>query len=175
VGVGVGGRGCGWGGNNGSHCRRKAGLTAAAAAASKPTTDSKPSSKPAEAKKPGIALAGSSSPREETKVPMSRMRQRIAERMIESQSTYASLTTFNEIDMSNCMELREKFKDEFFEKHGVKLGFMSFFVKAATQALISNPDVNAVIEGTNIVYRNYVDISVAVATPTGLVSPMSWI
>ncbi|MES1909250.1 MAG: hypothetical protein MHM6MM_002022 [Cercozoa sp. M6MM] len=110
--------------------------------------------------------------REERRVPMSRMRQRIAQRLKESQNEAASLTTFNEIDMSNLMAMRSQYKDEFFEKHGVKLGFMSAFVKASTYALQRQPIVNAIIDGKDVVYRDYNDISVAVASPNGLVVPV---
>ncbi|XP_074631610.1 dihydrolipoyllysine-residue succinyltransferase component of 2-oxoglutarate dehydrogenase complex, mitochondrial-like isoform X2 [Acropora palmata] len=106
------------------------------------------------------------------KTKMTRMRQRIAQRLKDSQNTYAMLTTFNEVDMSNVAEMRTKHKDAFFKKHGVKLGFMSAFIKASAHALQSEPTVNAVIEGSEIVYRDYVDISVAVATPKGLVVPV---
>ena len=110
--------------------------------------------------------------REERKEKMTRMRKTIAERLKNAQNTYAMLTTFQECDMSRPIELRNAFKDEFQKKHGIKLGFMSFFIKAATQALISNPIANAVIQGDEIIYKSYVDISVAVATPTGLVVPV---
>jgi 2-oxoglutarate dehydrogenase E2 component (dihydrolipoamide succinyltransferase) len=113
-----------------------------------------------------------STDRTERRVKMTRMRARIAERLKESQNTAAMLTTFNEIDMSAAMELRTRFKDEFEKKHKVKLGFMSLFVKAATAALQAEPSVNAVIDGGDIVYRDYTDISVAVASPTGLVVPV---
>eukprot|EP01102_Stenamoeba_stenopodia_P006409 TRINITY_DN1757_c0_g1_i2.p1 TRINITY_DN1757_c0_g1~~TRINITY_DN1757_c0_g1_i2.p1 ORF type:complete len:316 (-),score=106.00 TRINITY_DN1757_c0_g1_i2:107-1054(-) len=113
-----------------------------------------------------------SSSRTERRVPMNRMRQRIAERLKDSQNTYALLTTFQEVDMHNLMNLRETFQDDFTKKHGVKLGFMSAFVKASTAALQEQPIINAVIDGTDIVYRDYVDISVAVATPKGLVVPV---
>jgi len=103
---------------------------------------------------------------------MNRMRQRIAERLKDSQNTYALLTTFQEADMHNLIQLREHFKDEFQKKHGIKLGFMSAFVKASAEALRESPVVNAVIDRTEIVYRDYVDISVAVATPKGLVVPV---
>mmetsp|Transcript_8867 Transcript_8867/g.6624 ORF Transcript_8867/g.6624 Transcript_8867/m.6624 type:complete len:226 (+) Transcript_8867:625-1302(+) len=103
---------------------------------------------------------------------MSRMRQRVAARLKESQNTNAMLTTFNEIDMSNFMNIRKKYQDAFEKKHGIKLGFMSAFVKAATAALQEQPVVNSVIDGTDIVYRDFVDISVAVATPTGLIVPV---
>ncbi|OMJ13614.1 putative dihydrolipoyllysine-residue succinyltransferase component of 2-oxoglutarate dehydrogenase c [Smittium culicis] len=103
---------------------------------------------------------------------MNRMRKRIAERLKESQNTAATLTTFNEVDMSAVMELRSKFKDEVLEKHNVKLGFMSLFVTASVRALKQIPVVNARIEGDNIVYNDFVDVSVAVATPKGLVTPI---
>lgn len=105
---------------------------------------------------------------------MTKMRQRIAARLKESQNTAAMLTTFQECDMTNLMELRNRFKDDFEKVHGVKLGFMSAFVKAATAALQEIPAVNAVIddETQEIVFRNYCDVSVAVASPTGLVVPV---
>ncbi|RKP25651.1 putative dihydrolipoamide succinyltransferase [Syncephalis pseudoplumigaleata] len=112
--------------------------------------------------------------REERRVKMNRMRMRIAERLKESQNTAASLTTFNEIDMTNLMNLRTTYKDAVLKKHGVKLGFMSAFVRASCIALAEIPMVNASIEGggDTIVYRDYADISVAVATPKGLVTPV---
>ena len=103
---------------------------------------------------------------------MNRMRLRIAERLKESQNAAASLTTFNEIDMSSLMEMRKKFKDEVLKEHEVKLGYMSAFAKACTLALKEVPAANASIEGDEIVYRDYVDLSVAVATPKGLVTPV---
>ena len=109
---------------------------------------------------------------EEERVPMSRLRQRIAERLKEAQNTAAMLTTFNEVDMTNVMALRNQNKDGFEKKYGVKLGFMSFFVKACIQALQELPSVNAEIEGTDLVYKNYYDIGVAVGTPQGLVVPV---
>ncbi len=108
----------------------------------------------------------------EERVKMTRLRQRIAERLKEAQNTAAMLTTFNEVDMSHVIALRNQYKDGFEKKHGVKLGFMSFFVKAAIQALKDFPAVNAEIDGTDIVYKNYYDIGVAVSTPTGLVVPV---
>jgi 2-oxoglutarate dehydrogenase E2 component (dihydrolipoamide succinyltransferase) len=105
-------------------------------------------------------------------VKMNRMRQKIASRLKDAQNTYAMLTTFNEIDMSNLMEMRNRYKDAFLKKHNVKLGFMSAFVKASAYALKEQPVVNAVIEENQILYRDYVDISVAVATPKGLVVPV---
>ncbi|OQR73163.1 dihydrolipoyllysine-residue succinyltransferase component of 2-oxoglutarate dehydrogenase complex [Tropilaelaps mercedesae] len=110
--------------------------------------------------------------RTETRVKMNRMRLRIAERLKDAQNTYAMLTTFNEIDMTNITELRKKHKDAFLKKHGVKLGFMSAFVKASAFALKDQPVVNAVIDGNETIYRDYVDISVAVSTPKGLVVPV---
>jgi 2-oxoglutarate dehydrogenase E2 component (dihydrolipoamide succinyltransferase) len=112
--------------------------------------------------------------RGERRTKMSRMRQRVAARLKDAQNTAAMLTTFQECDMGNLMELRTKYKDAFAEKHGVKLGFMSAFVKAATAALMEIPSVNAYIDDATkeIVYRDFVDISVAVASPTGLVVPV---
>ncbi len=112
------------------------------------------------------------SEKKEERVKMSRLRQRIAERLKESQNTAAILTTFNEVDMTNIMELRNKYKDKFFDKHGVKLGFMSFFVKAAIVALQEIPTVNAEISGDEIIYKNFYDIGVAVGTEQGLVVPV---
>ena len=109
---------------------------------------------------------------EEERVPMSRLRQKIAERLKESQNTAAILTTFNEVDMSNVIEVREKYKDEFLKKHNVKLGFMSFFVKAVVEALKTNREINAEIDGSDIIYKNYYDIGVAVGTDKGLVVPV---
>ena len=100
------------------------------------------------------------------------MRLRVAERLKGAQNTYAMLTTFNEIDMTGLMELRARYKDAFLEAHGAKLGFMSAFVKAAASALQEVPAVNAVIDGGEIVYRDFVDVSIAVATPKGLVVPV---
>lgn len=106
------------------------------------------------------------------KVRMSRLRQRIAERLKEAQNTAAILTTFNEVDMSHIMALRSHLKDSFEKKHGVKLGFMSFFVKACLVALKEFPAVNAEIDGEELIYKNYYDIGVAVGTPQGLVVPV---
>jgi len=103
---------------------------------------------------------------------MTRLRLRVAERLKGAQNTSALLTTFNEIDMSSLMEMRSTYKDAFLEKHGVKLGFMSAFVKASAYALQEVPAVNGVIDGDEIVYRDYYDISIAVATPKGLVVPV---
>ncbi|CAK5089499.1 unnamed protein product [Meloidogyne enterolobii] len=110
--------------------------------------------------------------RSETRVKMNRMRQRIAERLKEAQNTNAMLTTFNEIDLFNVMQMRKKYQESFTKKHGVKLGLMSPFVRASAIALQEQPVVNAVIDGEEILYRNYADISIAVATPKGLVVPV---
>ncbi|XP_057540377.1 dihydrolipoyllysine-residue succinyltransferase component of 2-oxoglutarate dehydrogenase complex 2, mitochondrial [Amaranthus tricolor] len=108
----------------------------------------------------------------ERRVPMTRLRKRVATRLKDSQNTFALLTTFNEVDMTNLMKLRSDYKDAFVEKHGVKLGYMSGFVKAAVSALQQQPVVNAVIDGDDIIYRDYIDISIAVGTPKGLVVPV---
>jgi 2-oxoglutarate dehydrogenase E2 component (dihydrolipoamide succinyltransferase) len=110
--------------------------------------------------------------RPEERVPMSRLRARIAERLLQSQSTNAILTTFNEVNMKPVMDLRNKYKDRFEKEHGVKLGFMSFFVKAAVHALKKFPLINASIDGNDIVYHGYFDIGIAVGSPRGLVVPI---
>ena len=110
--------------------------------------------------------------RSEHRVKMNRMRLRIAERLKQSQDTAASLTTFNEIDMTNLMALRSEYKDAVIKKHGVKFGFMSAFAKASAVALEEIPAVNGSIDGNEIVYHDYVDMSIAVATPKGLVTPV---
>ncbi|GBH27735.1 dihydrolipoyllysine-residue succinyltransferase component of 2-oxoglutarate dehydrogenase complex [Burkholderia vietnamiensis] len=110
--------------------------------------------------------------RPEQRVPMSRLRARIAERLLESQQTNAILTTFNEVNMQPVMDLRAKYKDKFEKEHGGKLGFMSFFVKAAVHALKKFPLVNASIDGNDIVYHGYFDIGIAVGSPRGLVVPI---
>jgi 2-oxoglutarate dehydrogenase E2 component (dihydrolipoamide succinyltransferase) len=110
--------------------------------------------------------------RPEQRVPMSRLRQRVAERLVQSQSTAAILTTFNEVNMQPVLELRNRYKDRFEKEHGVKLGFMSFFVKAAVAALKRYPVVNASVDGTDIVYHGYFDIGIAVGSPRGLVVPI---
>jgi len=110
--------------------------------------------------------------RPEERVPMSRLRARIAERLLQSQSTNAILTTFNEVNMAPVMELRNKYKDKFEKEHGVKLGFMSFFVKAAVAALKKYPILNASVDGNDIIYHGYFDIGIAVGSPRGLVVPI---
>jgi 2-oxoglutarate dehydrogenase E2 component (dihydrolipoamide succinyltransferase) len=127
---------------------------------------------PAQAKAPSAPVQLPSGQRAEQRVPMSRLRQRIAERLVQSQSTAAILTTFNEVNMAPVMELRNRYKDKFEKEHGVKLGFMSFFVKAAVHALKKYPLVNASIDGADIIYHGYYDIGVAVGSPRGLVVPI---
>jgi 2-oxoglutarate dehydrogenase E2 component (dihydrolipoamide succinyltransferase) len=110
--------------------------------------------------------------RPEQRVPMSRLRQRVAERLVQSQSSAAILTTFNEVNMQPVVEMRKKYQERFEKEHGVRLGFMSFFIKAAVHALKRFPVVNASIDGTDIVYHGYFDIGVAVGSPRGLVVPI---
>jgi 2-oxoglutarate dehydrogenase E2 component (dihydrolipoamide succinyltransferase) len=110
--------------------------------------------------------------RPEQRVPMSRLRARVAERLLQSQSTNAILTTFNEINMAPVMEMRKKFQEKFEKEHGIKLGFMSFFVKAAVHALKKFPVLNASVDGNDIVYHGYFDIGIAVGSPRGLVVPI---
>src|SRR5581483_11801907 len=110
--------------------------------------------------------------RPEQRVPMSRLRQRVAQRLVESQSTAAILTTFNEVNMQPVMDLRKKYQERFEKEYGVRLGFMSFFVKAAVQGLKKYPVVNASVDGNDIVYHGYFDIGIAVASPRGLVVPI---
>jgi 2-oxoglutarate dehydrogenase E2 component (dihydrolipoamide succinyltransferase) len=110
--------------------------------------------------------------RPEQRVPMTRLRARVAERLVQSQSTNAILTTFNEVNMAPVMEMRKKYQDRFEKEHGVKLGFMSFFVKAAVAALKKFPVINASVDGNDIVYHGYFDIGIAVGSPRGLVVPI---
>ncbi|MEG1735901.1 MAG: 2-oxoglutarate dehydrogenase complex dihydrolipoyllysine-residue succinyltransferase [Comamonas sp.] len=110
--------------------------------------------------------------RPEQRVPMTRLRARIAERLLQSQATNAILTTFNEVNMAPVMDMRKKFQDQFTKEHGVKLGFMSFFVKAAVHALKKFPAVNASVDGNDIIYHGYFDIGIAVSSPRGLVVPI---
>ncbi|HYH42556.1 MAG TPA: 2-oxoglutarate dehydrogenase complex dihydrolipoyllysine-residue succinyltransferase [Burkholderiales bacterium] len=139
-----------------------------------------PSSTPTRASAPAVTARAPTPPvdlgdlgeRPEQRVPMSRLRARIAERLVQSQSTAAILTTFNEVNMQPVMDLRNRYKDRFDKEHGVKLGFMSFFVKAAVYALKKFPLVNASIDGNDIVYHGYYDIGVAVGSPRGLVVPV---
>jgi 2-oxoglutarate dehydrogenase E2 component (dihydrolipoamide succinyltransferase) len=125
----------------------------------------------ARAAAPSVDL-GALGDRPEQRVAMSRLRARVAERLIQSQSTAAILTTFNEVNMQPVIDLRNRYKDKFEKEHGVKLGFMSFFVKAAVYALKKFPLVNASVDGNDIVYHGYYDIGVAVGSPRGLVVPI---
>jgi 2-oxoglutarate dehydrogenase E2 component (dihydrolipoamide succinyltransferase) len=145
----------------------------------KQATGSEPSAGPAAAAAPAIARAPAPTPsarpagsRVEQRVPMTRLRQRIAQRLVEAQSTQALLTSFNEVDMTAVQELRAKYKDRFEKDHGVKLGFMSFFVKASIEGLKKFPAINASVDGTDVIYHEYYDIGVAVSTDRGLMVPI---
>jgi 2-oxoglutarate dehydrogenase E2 component (dihydrolipoamide succinyltransferase) len=134
---------------------------------------SAPPNKPAPAKPvPSSQSSTDTEGREERRVPMTRLRARIAERLLEAQSTAAILTTFNEVDLSEVSRLRRKYQDRFQKSHDIKLGFMSFFIKAATEALKRYPEVNARIDGNDIIYQGYYDIGVAVSSERGLVVPI---
>jgi 2-oxoglutarate dehydrogenase E2 component (dihydrolipoamide succinyltransferase) len=129
--------------------------------------------KPAAAKPtPAVKLPTPTGARTEQRVPMTRLRARIAERLVQAQSTAAMLTTFNEVDLTAVNEIRARYKDKFEKKHGVKLGFMSFFVKASIEALRRFPAVNASLDGSDIVYHEFYDIGVAVSTDRGLMVPV---
>jgi 2-oxoglutarate dehydrogenase E2 component (dihydrolipoamide succinyltransferase) len=152
-----------------------AGTPAAQPAAAPAPSAAIPSGRPATALpevKPPVDLRALIEGRPEQRVPMSRLRQRVAERLLQSQATNAILTTFNEVNMQPVMELRKKYQERFEKEHGVRLGFMSFFVKAVVHALKKYPVVNASIDGTDIVYHGYFDIGVAVGSPRGLVVPV---
>ena len=146
----------------------------AKAAAPAPAAPAIPTGVPTKALPP--VQAPSSGPslgeRPEQRVPMSRLRARVAERLLQSQATNAILTTFNEVNMAPVMDMRKKFQEKFEKEHGVKLGFMSFFVKAAVHALKKYPVINASVDGSDIVYHGYFDIGVAVGSPRGLVVPV---
>ncbi|MFN4288579.1 MAG: 2-oxoglutarate dehydrogenase complex dihydrolipoyllysine-residue succinyltransferase [Brevundimonas sp.] len=148
----------------------------ALAAASRPASQSQPAQSPARASAPAAPSAPQSAPRElgprEERVRMTRLRQTVARRLKESQNTAAQLTTFNEVDLSAIMALRASYKDAFEKRHGVKLGFMGFFVRATVAALKEIPAVNAEIDGTDIIFKNHYDIGVAVGTDRGLVVPV---
>lgn len=147
----------------------------AAGSAPAPAAKAAPAPAPAKPALPQVAAQvdfAALGDRPEERVPMSRLRARIAERLIQSQSTNAILTTFNEVNMKPVMDLRAKYKDRFEKEHGVKLGFMSFFVKAAIEALREFPQVNAEIRGEDVVYRNYFDVGIAVGGGKGLVVPI---
>ena len=141
-----------------------------------PKEEKKPAAKEAKSEADAKTAPSAKGTRNESKVKMNRMRLRIAERLKQSQNTAASLTTFNEVDMSSIMDFRKLYKDEVLKFTGIKLGFMSAFAKACVMAMKDVPTVNASIEGPGsgdtIVYREYVDLSVAVATPKGLVTPI---
>ena len=162
----------------------KGDVLGAVAAAAAPMAAPKAAPKAAPA--PGTGLPAAAAPlptvvaplslhlgdRPEQRVPMSRLRARVAERLLQSQATNAILTTFNEVNMAPLMEMRKRFQDKFEKEHGVKLGFMSFFVKAAVAALKKYPVLNASVDGTDIVYHGYFDIGIAVGSPRGLVVPI---
>ena len=136
--------------------------------AGKEAAPAKPAAKPAAA----VKLPSPSGARTEQRVPMTRLRARIAERLVQAQSTAAMLTTFNEVDLTAINEIRARYKDKFEKRHGVKLGFMSFFVKASIEALRRFPAVNASLDGNDIVYHEFYDIGVAVSTDRGLMVPV---
>jgi 2-oxoglutarate dehydrogenase E2 component (dihydrolipoamide succinyltransferase) len=144
----------------------------AAAAASTASAPPAAPAAPAAAKPAAAVPAAARAGRTEQRVPMTRLRARIAERLIQAQSTQALLTTFNEVDLTAVQELRARYKDSFEKKHGVKLGFMSFFVKASIEALKRFPVVNAAVENNDIIYHEYFDIGVAVSTERGLMVPV---
>jgi len=155
----------------------KGDVLAAVAAPKVAVAPAMPAAKPAAPLLPQVAapassLAASLEGRPEQRVPMSRLRARVAERLLQSQSTNAILTTFNEINMAPVMEMRKRMQERFEKEHGVKLGFMSFFVKAAVHALKKFPVLNASVDGTDIVYHGFFDIGIAVGSPRGLVVPI---
>lgn len=129
----------------------------------------------AQAKSPVAQAATAVAPlagRSEKRVPMTRLRKRVAERLLEAKNSTAMLTTFNEVNMKPIMDLRKQYGDVFEKRHGVRLGFMSFYIKAVVEALKRYPEVNASIDGEDVVYHNYFDVSIAVSTPRGLVTPV---
>ena len=136
------------------------------------TKDAAPATKQAKPVAPAVQLPAASGSRNEQRVPMTRLRARIAERLIQAQSTAAMLTTFNEVDLTAVNEIRARYKDKFEKTHGVKLGFTSFFIKAAIEALRKFPAVNASIDGNDIVYHEFYDVGVAVSTDRGLMVPV---
>ncbi|APZ05785.1 MULTISPECIES: 2-oxoglutarate dehydrogenase complex dihydrolipoyllysine-residue succinyltransferase [Kosakonia] len=133
-----------------------------------PAQSAAPAAAPAAASTPAPAPAG----RTEKRVPMTRLRKRVAERLLEAKNSTAMLTTFNEVNMKPIMDLRKQYGDAFEKRHGIRLGFMSFYVKAVVEALKRYPEVNASIDGDDVVYHNYFDVSMAVSTPRGLVTPV---
>jgi 2-oxoglutarate dehydrogenase E2 component (dihydrolipoamide succinyltransferase) len=150
------------------------GAVAGGGATPKPAAPAAPAAAPAAKPLPAVAapMTANLGDRPEQRVPMSRLRARVAERLLQSQSTNAILTTFNEVNMAPVMEMRKKFQEKFEKEHGVKLGFMSFFVKAAVHALKKYPVLNASVDGNDIVYHGYFDIGIAVGSPRGLVVPI---
>ncbi len=150
-------------------------LEGGAKAAPKAAPATTPGAAPAPRVLPAVAAPmslGNLGERPEQRVPMSRLRARIAERLLQSQATNAILTTFNEVNMAPVMEMRKRFQEKFEKEHGVKIGFMSFFVKAAVAALKKYPLINASVDGNDIVYHGYFDIGIAVGSPRGLVVPI---
>ncbi|MBE2241602.1 MAG: 2-oxoglutarate dehydrogenase complex dihydrolipoyllysine-residue succinyltransferase [Burkholderiaceae bacterium] len=150
-------------------------LGAVASGAKAPPAAAAPApARPPAAPLPAVAapIAADLGDRPEQRVPMSRLRARVAERLLQSQSSNAILTTFNEVNMAPVMEMRKRFQERFEKEHGVKIGFMSFFVKAAVAALKKYPVINASVDGTDIVYHGYFDIGIAVGSPRGLVVPI---
>lgn len=154
----------------------KGDVLGALAAGTKPAAPPPPAPPAAAVARPlpavSVPVAPSLGDRPEQRVPMSRLRARVAERLLQSQATNAILTTFNEVNMAPVMEMRKKFQERFEKEHGVKLGFMSFFVKAAVHALKKFPVINASVDGNDIVYHGYFDIGIAVGSPRGLVVPI---
>jgi 2-oxoglutarate dehydrogenase E2 component (dihydrolipoamide succinyltransferase) len=149
----------------------KGDVIAASEGKAQPAAAPAPAARPS-APPPSVQLPSVLGARPEQRVPMSRLRQRVAERLVQSQSTAAILTTFNEVNMQPVIDLRNRYKDRFEKEHGVKLGFMSFFVKAAVHALKKYPVVNASVDGNDIVYHGYFDVGIAVGSPRGLVVPI---
>ena len=126
---------------------------------------------PAEKAAPAPAPAAGSFSRNSTRKKLSRMRRTIAKRLVSAKNSTAMLTTFNEVDLTEVMKMRKKYQERFVEKYGIKLGFMSIFAKACAKVLMEMPEVNAMIDGDDIIYHDYVDISIAISTPNGLVVP----
>ncbi|KGA24679.1 dihydrolipoamide succinyltransferase [Pectobacterium brasiliense] len=132
----------------------------------------KESDKAPKSEAPAASSAPALGARSEKRVPMTRLRKRVAERLLEAKNSTAMLTTFNEINMQPIMDLRKQYGEAFEKRHGVRLGFMSFYIKAVVEALKRYPEVNASIDGEDVVYHNYFDVSIAVSTPRGLVTPV---
>lgn len=147
------------------------GVSTVPSAPTAPAPTAAPQAAPARPTAP-VVLRGTSKQGDQKRVPMTTIRKRIAERLVQSQQTTATLTTFNEIDMSKVMEIRTKYKDKFKERYGVNLGFMGFFVKASIEALRAFPAVNAMIEGTDLVYNGFYNVGMAVGTEKGLIVPV---